>query len=150
MQEKCEHIIQQGIRCVINLMEEDEKNWSGKSFSVYDSTLLKIASRNKVALTVQRYPIKDRSIPSRTKMLEILDAVDIALDHNKPVYVHCWGGKGRTGTVIGCYLARHGYASGDEILKKISELRKSDPTWNDPSPENDLQCDFVRSWQQGE
>ena len=31
------------------------------------------------------------------------------------MYLHCWGGVGRTGTVVGCWLVRHG-RTGDEAL----------------------------------
>ena len=148
-EEKCEGLFQCGVRRIINLMEEDEKDWSGKSFADYEPTWLKTARRNNTPCSMLRFPIKDRSIPPRSTMRDILDAVDTFLELNEPVYVHCWGGKGRTGTVIGCYLARHGYAAGNKILEMISIRRSSDPTWDEPSPENSLQCDFVRSWQKG-
>ena len=50
-------------------------------------------------------------------MASILDAIDAALDGGKTVYVHCWGGVGRTGTVVGCWLVRHG-KTGDEALRQ--------------------------------
>ena len=53
-------------------------------------------------------------------MSDILDAIDAALRDGKTVYVHCWGGVGRTGTVIGCWLVRHG-KTGDEALSQIAE-----------------------------
>jgi protein-tyrosine phosphatase len=34
-------------------------------------------------------------------MVRILNQIDMCIKYDKPVYVHCWGGKGRTGTVIG-------------------------------------------------
>ena len=40
-------------------------------------------------------------------MLAVLDAIDIALCEGHGVYIHCWGGVGRTGTVVGCWLKRH-------------------------------------------
>ena len=39
----------------------------------------------------------------------------------RKVYVHCWGGVGRTGTVVGCYLVRQGE-------------READPTVGMPAP----------------
>lgn len=44
--------------------------------------------------------------PTVDQMRAILDAIDRAA--GSIVYVHCWGGHGRTGTVAGCYLVRHG------------------------------------------
>lgn len=34
--------------------------------------------------------------------IRILDAIDARLEAGKSVYVHCWGGIGRTDTVAGC------------------------------------------------
>ena len=39
-------------------------------------------------------------------MQDILDLIDESLSLDKPVFFHCWGGIGRTGTVLGCYLLR--------------------------------------------
>ena len=51
----------------------------------------------------ERYPIIDLSVPRcPQQMSKILDAIDAAMRDGKTVYVHCLGGVGRTGTVIGC------------------------------------------------
>ncbi len=42
--------------------------------------------------------------PSPDLMIEILDLIDRGLCSGEVVYVHCWGGVGRPGTVIGCWL----------------------------------------------
>ena len=56
-------------------------------------------------------------------MSRILDDVDAALADGRTVYVHCWGGIGRTGTVVGCWLMRHGLDEGDPI-RRIATLRR--------------------------
>ncbi len=40
--------------------------------------------------------------------------------------MHCWGGVGRTGTVVGCWLVRHGLDDGDAIAR-IATLRRELP-----------------------
>jgi protein-tyrosine phosphatase len=60
--------------------------------------------------------------------------------------VHCWGGKGRTGTVVGCWLMRHGKATSGDVLRTIQQLRKDDPTWFEPSPETERQRWMVKTW----
>lgn len=91
-------------------------------------------------VTHQRCSIRDFNIPTVPQMRAILDALDTALDEGKTVYVHCWGGIGRTGTVIGCWLVRHGL-SGATALDEITRLRGYAG-----SPETDEQRAFVRGW----
>jgi hypothetical protein len=92
------------------------------------------------------FPIKDGGVPSRGMMRTILDTIDEALDKGHKVFVHCVGGRGRTGLVVGCWLARHGVAVGEATLDKLAEIRYQYGLFK-PSPENDKQCRFVREWQ---
>ena len=94
--------------------------------------------------THQRFPIRDFSVPSVDEMTVILDALDTALER-EVVYVHCLGGSGRTGTVIGCWLVRHGMDC-EEALATIAALRRETAYGDRPSPESDEQRDFVRAW----
>ena len=135
-----------GIRHVINLMEEGELDHLGRPFQPYQECLRKMAAAKGFDITWERIPIRDVSVPSRDVMVMILDHIDQALAQQRPVYVHCWGGKGRTGTVVGCYLARHCIAEGGEVLKLIRKMRCHDPKSLEPSPETREQCDFVFNW----
>jgi hypothetical protein len=94
--------------------------------------------------THRRFPIRDFSCPTVDEMAATLDALDAALEHDV-VYVHCWGGSGRTGTVIGCWLVRHGMAA-EEALATIAALRRETAYGERPSPESDEQREFVRAW----
>ena len=76
----------------------------------------------------------------------ILDAIEQAHSREQPVYVHCWGGRGRTGTVVGCYLAEQGIAAGEDALKMIVRLRRREETSTTSSPETDAQREMVRTW----
>ncbi len=96
----------------------------------------------------RRFPILDFFIPSVEEMKEILDEVDAALAANKIVYLHCMGGIGRTGTTIGCYLARHGLR-GDQALEMLANLRRDVPGWYQQSPETSAQRELVLNWRPG-
>lgn len=94
------------------------------------------------------FPITDFTVPEPTYMAAILDAIDLAIQSGKKVYVHCFAGHGRTGTVVGCHLARHGI-TGDAALEKIRLLRAGVPG-NFSSPENDYQKKMVTGWREGQ
>jgi len=69
----------------------------------------------------KRFPIKDMSVPTTQFISAILADIDKALQAGHKVYVHCWGGIGRTGTVIGSYFVKHGL-SGTQALEKLACL----------------------------
>jgi protein-tyrosine phosphatase len=78
-------------------------------------------------------------------MRRILDELDAALAGGETVYLHCWGGIGRTGTVVGCHLARHGM-SGAAALREVMRLRRNALCGEMPSPETPEQRQLVMEW----
>jgi hypothetical protein len=87
----------------------------------YDHIVAEEANVRGIEATHRRRAIIDEQVPSQAFMVEILNEIDTALDNGHRVYVHCWGGVGRTGTVIGCYLARK-CGSGELALKQLDSL----------------------------
>jgi hypothetical protein len=138
-----------GIRHVINLMEAEEVDSQGRPFVPYLEPLRTAAAPSGETIGWNRYPIRDGGIPEPAAMTAILDDIDRALENDRGVYVHCWGGKGRTGTVIGCYLIRHGLASKDIAIQTIRELRQGIQPYED-SPETSQQRSFVQAWEKGQ
>ena len=108
-------LINAGIRHVINLMETDERDFTGHRFVPYADLMESIAVKMRIPVTFDQLPIKDLSVPTERHMTRILDQIDLCIKHGKPVYVHCLGGIGRTGTVVGCYLVRHGLSTGKNV-----------------------------------
>ncbi len=93
-----------GIDYFIDLTEAGE-------LEPYEDRLHAEAAARGKKVEYRRLPIRDVSVPqSPDGMREILDTIEAALSAKRIVYVHCWGGVGRTGTVIGCHLTRHGHA----------------------------------------
>ena len=111
----------------------------------YDPLLREEADALGFSIEHRRMPIPDMHTPTLKEMKRILNTIDAALEAGHIVYVHCYGGIGRTGTVVGCHLVQHGM-SGEEALREIARLRQDTPDGWKRSPETQAQREFVRSW----
>ena len=140
---KLRRLLDAGITFFLDLTEADEH--SLRPYAGLLSGEAAVVGRSAVH---RRMPIPDVGIPGAAGMARILDAIDAALDDGRTVYVHCFGGIGRTGTAVGCYLVRHGL-SGQEALVRIAELRTGTPDGHRRSPETDAQERMVLEWSAG-
>lgn len=137
---KLEALRDAGVQHIVNLMVPNETGHGGASFRPYAEEAASLG------MIVSVRSIPDQGVPGRREMTAILDDIDGALAQNETVYVHCWGGRGRTGTAVGCWLIHHG-ATPEDALKQLQALHTTHPT--DPSspyPENERQLQFVRTW----
>lgn len=148
--EKLTGLLRCGVSTIINLMEETELDHRGRSFVGYAHRIQELAQGERLSIECLRFPIQDCHIPTIAGMREILDAIDQVHTRNGTVYVHCWGGRGRTGTVVACHLLRHRLVRDGEALAAVKALteHKRDLFW--PTPETESQKDFVSSWQCGD
>ena len=94
------------------------------------------------------HPIVDMGTTTVPHMTRILDDVDETVAAGGSVYVHCWGGLGRTGTVVGCWLVRHGLDAGDAVAR-IAELRRDLPDAALASPQTAAQRAMIAAWKVG-
>ena len=94
------------------------------------------------------HPIVDLGTTTIPRLTRILDDVDGALSGGDSVYVHCWGGVGRTGMVVGCWLVRHRLDEGDAV-RAISRLRRGLPDAWAASPQTPAQREIVSTWKPG-
>lgn len=129
-----------GVTCFIDLTEEGEL--------VPYNDLLPDYGPGGRRVVYQRMAIRDLGLPRSPQfMAAILDRIDQAIAAGHTVCVHCWGGVGRTGTVVGCHLVRHGM-SGDRALAEIARhwqtVEKS--TRHPRSPETPEQMAYVQLW----
>src|SRR6266487_5905849 len=64
--------------------------------------------------------IEDFSAPSLDQIDEFVAFLESKLDEGKKVLVHCYAGRGRTGTMLAAYLIHRGMSS-DAALREIRE-----------------------------
>jgi protein-tyrosine phosphatase len=98
----------------------------------------------------RRFPIRDHGIPREpAEMIEILDFIHEAVRSQRPLYVHCHAGIGRTGTVAGCWLVEQGLP-GERALDELNRLwQQSERSQRWPRvPETPEQIEYVRGWVQ--
>ena len=137
-------LIESGLDTFIDLTKQGE-------LYPYEKILKEEAEVYGLDVQYARFSIGDFGLPSAGQMKSILDHIDQNLAAGRKLYLHCWGGIGRTGTIVGCYLVRHGLG-GEEALRQLAgwwqEVPKS--RIHPHTPETIEQAAFVRSWENRE
>ena len=133
--EKLKRMYHFGIRHFIDLTEEGE-------LCPYNHLL-------PSDTTYTRFPIPDCGVP---KSIESVRRLLLRIEELKKmegyVYVHCWGGVGRTGTIVACYLSQNSEEPDLnktlEVLRgRFSEMPKS--AYRE-TPETKEQIDFIEQF----
>lgn len=98
-------------------------------------------------ISYKRFPIRDRGLPEPGQMAALLNAIEASLAAGRRVYVHCWGGVGRTGLTVGCYLVRRG-CTGQQALDQLAAWWQNVPkhVHFPRSPETDEQVEYILNW----
>jgi hypothetical protein len=143
-------LLASGLRTFVNLMEADETGWDGQPFTPYERRLVELGAERGIEVDCWRFPIRDVTAPPRETAVLILDAIDASLYARRPVYVHCRGGIGRTGAIVGCCLVRHGLATGGDVIDRIRDLRRAHPEARRREfPQCLEQREIVTTWTEG-
>ena len=140
--QKLDTLLQAGINHFIDLTE------TADLLEPYRTILQQEAQNLGINAAYEHHPIRDLDIPrTPIHMAGVLDAIGEALDNGDNVYLHCWGGVGRTGTAVGCWLVRQGH-TGDNALQQLQVWWQSvQKAHRSPrSPETNQQRQYVRNW----
>jgi len=97
----------EGIGAILTLTED---NYYGQYYQI-------------AGLVNHHVPIDDCEPPSRDGMDSALAFIDDCCDNGIGVAVHCFEGRGRTGTVLGVWLGKKELLDHDKAIKRIKGLR---------------------------
>ncbi|MCP4347218.1 MAG: hypothetical protein GY795_17030 [Desulfobacterales bacterium] len=137
---KLQQMLENGVTFFVNLTEEGEKG-----LEPYDRILQEEAAGMGLTAEHRRTSIPDFETPTVKHMEYILDTIDAALEQGHRVYIHCFAGIGRTGTVAGCFLARHGM-SGEEALNELNRVKQGTGFEDSSIPVTSEQRMMVHFW----
>lgn len=130
-----------GVRHFVDLTEAHE-------LRPYDVWLPEISATLDRPMTHERLPIRDVDVPRSVDYAgRILDRLDALVAAGAVPYVHCWGGVGRTGTIVGCWLVRQGHSGADALrilADHWSTVAKRDRHRH--SPETEAQRQYILDW----
>jgi protein-tyrosine phosphatase len=99
-----------------------------------------LAHYDSLHLNVFHSPIVDYGLPSMEQMRAILTFINSKVKAKENVLVHCVGGYGRSGTVMGCYARQYLKKTDEEAITYVRSIRGTS------SIETAEQVDFVKKW----
>lgn len=132
-----------GVTLFIDLTETGELNHAGVALAPYEHLLEQMdTGARRVSM-----PVPDMTPPSDDRVREAIQLIDAEIESGGRVYAHCWGGRGRTGSVLGCWLAEQ--PGVDDALDELNRIR--DPQIDDDRdreriPQTSAQRELVARW----
>ncbi|ETW77605.1 hypothetical protein HETIRDRAFT_441895 [Heterobasidion irregulare TC 32-1] len=144
--QKLDILLQAGVRTFIDLTESGELS----PYAPHLASRVAQAHIDADAVEYHSFPIHDRSLPESVEYVyRILEVLRDNERRGRITAVHCRGGIGRTGLVVGCWLVEGGTAgNGEEALRIIADEWKTvEKCRRFPhSPETGAQFDFVKNF----
>ena len=137
-----------GVLTYIDLTSEQDRSLGLRP---YDHHFADIHAETGSEPVRHSFSIPDMGIPSDPSLMRsILDLLHQETTAGRTCYVHCWGGIGRTGTVVACWLKERGMDS-EAALAEVQRLYSAhmDPEKQaryPRSPQQEVQLRYVKDW----
>ncbi|GLC38184.1 hypothetical protein PLESTB_001090400 [Pleodorina starrii] len=103
-------------------------------------------SYNPVELQFVHFPIVDLGLPNGSELPSLIRDLERRLAAGEKLYIHCWGGRGRAGTVGACLLAQLYDLPAAECLERIQRAFDTRQDGGRRSPETEEQVAFVEEY----
>ena len=145
---KIKYLLEQGVTVFINLTEKGERNYFGEALRSYRPSVIRLSREMGMdgkGFYFLRFPIKDGGVPTVRTMRAVLAVIGRHLEEGRKIYLHCWGGRGRTGTVLGCWLTEKMFKDGAEALKWMEKKFEAYEI-SRPYPEHEQQRQYILNW----
>lgn len=136
-------LILRGVRTFVDLTAPADRLES------YQESLDGLADEIGEPLTRIAMPIPDMGVPeSPEAMRGVMNAIRESVREAPAVYIHCWGGIGRTGTVVGCWLRECGHDPESALLQVHHLFTTHMPKSRiiPESPQTREQRDYILLW----
>ena len=135
--QKVRLIVDAGIDTIVDLTTPDD------GLQPHEQELMAAAEQAGRQVRRYAYPIPDMGVLAGEGYDAIVARIRGEIDADRTVYVHCWGGKGRTTTVVGCLLIDGGLDY-DATIARLAELRADTRKAVDACPESASQHRLLR------
>jgi protein-tyrosine phosphatase len=130
-------LLDAGVNSFVDLTEASERTWGGAAMVPYSELL-------DADVAYKRFAIRDTSVIDDAGYDRILDYIEAELEAGRVVNVHCWGGKGRTGTVVGAWLIDNEGVGYPAVIDRMQVLRRGTSKADHPVPDTEEQHDVLR------
>lgn len=134
--QKVDLLVDAGVRTFVDLTTP------GDRLTPYDQLVVAAAEARQLDLRHEPFPIPDLNVVDDHLYDDVAQTIESGMTRGA-VYVHCWGGIGRTGTVIGCVLADEGL-SYDQVIERLTSLRAATRKAHRRAPEMPVQHELIR------
>jgi protein-tyrosine phosphatase len=140
---RLEHLLATGIRTFIDLTTPLDH------LEPYGGLLEELGAEQGLSLMRISVPVPDMGVPDNPETTRrALAAVGQAIATSPAVYLHCWGGIGRTGTLVGCWFRQCGLAPAAALarVQKLYATHMPKVSLHPESPQTAAQKRYVRAW----
>jgi len=76
----------------------------------------------RLGLELLEIPVADYEAPTLEQVRRALKAIEEACSRGWRVLVHCYAGRGRTGTLLACYLVWKRGLTADEAMREVRRI----------------------------